>query len=180
MVAGEPCSRSALSFKNKGRIRVGADADITLFDPGRVIDRATFEEPLQYSEGIVFVLLNGVLVVKDGQLVEGVYPGREARAPISHKWDEGSLPIRLVSVADGHSWAEGAARVLALGHWMPRTLWRCNPPKEDPRRRCESGLRCRFRSVRAEDRAGTRWALVGSNQSIHSCARRVSFHLRTP
>jgi N-acyl-D-aspartate/D-glutamate deacylase len=64
---------------------VGADADVTVFDASRVIDKATFEEPLQYSDGIVFVLVNGVLVVKDGQLVEGVYPGREARAPISHK-----------------------------------------------------------------------------------------------
>ncbi len=73
----------APSFRNKGRIRVGADADITVFDPDGVIDKATFEEPLQYSEGIVFVLVNGVPVVKDGQLVEGVYPGREARAPIS-------------------------------------------------------------------------------------------------
>jgi len=70
-------------FKNKGRIRVGADADVTVFDPNRVIDKATFEEPLQYSEGILFVLVNGVPVVKDGQLVEGVYPGGEARAPIS-------------------------------------------------------------------------------------------------
>ena len=71
------------SFKNKGRIRVGADADVTVFDPNRVIDKATFEEPLQYSDGIQFVLVNGVPVVKDGQLVEGVYPGREARAPMS-------------------------------------------------------------------------------------------------
>src|SRR5580700_5050759 len=75
--------KRAPSFKNKGRIRVGADADITVFDPNRVIDRATFEEPLQYSDGIQFVLVNGVPVVKDGQLVEGVYPGREARAPMS-------------------------------------------------------------------------------------------------
>ena len=73
----------APAFKNKGRIRVGADADITVFDPTRVIDKATFEEPLQYSEGIQFVLINGVPVVKDGQLVEGIYPGRAARAPIS-------------------------------------------------------------------------------------------------
>jgi dihydroorotase len=73
----------APSFKNKGRIRVGADADVTVFDPNRVIDKATFEEPLQYSDGIQFVLVNGVPVVKDGQLVEGVYPGREARAPMS-------------------------------------------------------------------------------------------------
>jgi dihydroorotase len=73
----------APAFKNKGRIRVGADADIAVFDPTRVIDKATFEEPLQYSEGIQFVLVNGVPVIKDGQLVEGIYPGRAARAPIS-------------------------------------------------------------------------------------------------
>ena len=68
-------------FKNKGRIREGADADITVFDPNRVIDKATYEEPLQYSEGIQFVLVNGVPVVQDGQLVKGVFPGRAARAP---------------------------------------------------------------------------------------------------
>jgi N-acyl-D-aspartate/D-glutamate deacylase len=71
-------------FKAKGRIRVGADADITIFDPTRIIDKATYEEPLQYSEGIPFVLVNGVPVVKDGQLVDGVLPGRAARAPIAH------------------------------------------------------------------------------------------------
>jgi N-acyl-D-aspartate/D-glutamate deacylase len=70
-------------FLNKGRIRVGGDADITVFDANRVIDKATYDNPLQYSEGIQFVLVNGVPVVKDGQLVEGVLPGRAARAPIS-------------------------------------------------------------------------------------------------
>ena len=70
-------------FKDKGRIRLGADADITVFDPQRVIDKATYEKPLQYSEGIQFVLVNGVPVVKDGRLVEGVFPGRGVRAPIS-------------------------------------------------------------------------------------------------
>jgi hypothetical protein len=48
-----------------------------------VIDKATYEEPLQYSEGILFVLVNGIPVVKSGQLVDGVFPGTEARAPIS-------------------------------------------------------------------------------------------------
>src|SRR5437899_3678083 len=71
-------------FKDKGRLRVGADADITIFDPARVIDKATFDEPLQYSEGIPFVLVNGVLVVKDSHLVPGVHPGRAARAPIAN------------------------------------------------------------------------------------------------
>jgi N-acyl-D-aspartate/D-glutamate deacylase len=70
-------------FRNKGRVRVGADADITVFDPNRIIDRATYEEPLQYSEGIEFVLVNGVPVLKDGKLVQGVFPGQPARAPIT-------------------------------------------------------------------------------------------------
>jgi N-acyl-D-aspartate/D-glutamate deacylase len=70
-------------FKDKGRIREGADADITVFDPQLVIDKATFEEPLQYSRGIQFVLVNGIPVVSNGELVEGVFPGRPARAPNS-------------------------------------------------------------------------------------------------
>jgi len=72
----------ALAFRNKGRLHVGADADITVFDPNRIIDKATYEEPLQYSEGIEFVLVNGVPVLKYGKLVEGVFPGQAARAPI--------------------------------------------------------------------------------------------------
>jgi N-acyl-D-aspartate/D-glutamate deacylase len=70
-------------FQNKGRISEGADADITVFDPQRIIDKATFDDPLQYSAGIQFVLVNGVPVVSNGELVEGVFPGRVARAPNS-------------------------------------------------------------------------------------------------
>jgi N-acyl-D-aspartate/D-glutamate deacylase len=76
--------KRAPAFKDKGRMRVGADADVTIFDPTRVIDKATFDEPLQYSEGIPFVLVNGVFVVKDSQLVDGVHPGRAARAPVTN------------------------------------------------------------------------------------------------
>lgn len=68
-----------LGIKTKGRLAVDADADITVFDPARVIDRATFENPAQYSEGIRYVLVNGTLVVKGGELVEGVAPGRGVR-----------------------------------------------------------------------------------------------------
>jgi dihydroorotase len=68
-----------LGLRNKGRVRVGADADLTIFDPARVIDRATFENPAQYSEGIPYVLVNGVLVVKDNELQENVAPGRGIR-----------------------------------------------------------------------------------------------------
>ena len=69
-------------FKTKGRIKVGAAADITVFDANRVIDAATFEKPLQYSQGIRFVLVNGIAVVSDGKLVDGIFPGRAARAPL--------------------------------------------------------------------------------------------------
>ena len=84
LLPAERLEKRAPAFHNKGRIRVGADADITVFDAARIIDKATFDDPLQYSEGIQFVLVNGTPVLKDGQLVEGVAPGRAARAPISH------------------------------------------------------------------------------------------------
>jgi N-acyl-D-aspartate/D-glutamate deacylase len=65
-----------LGIKSKGRLAVGADADITVFDPAHVIDRATFEQPAQFSDGIPYVLVNGVPVVKNGQLDDSVLPGR--------------------------------------------------------------------------------------------------------
>jgi dihydroorotase len=60
---------------------VGADADITVFDPALVIDRATFEKPAQYSDGIPYVLVNGALVVKQGKLQESMFPGKGLRRP---------------------------------------------------------------------------------------------------
>ncbi|MGH9908746.1 MAG: amidohydrolase family protein [Pyrinomonadaceae bacterium] len=69
-------------MKSKGRLRQGADADLTIFDPDRVIDKATYAEPGKYSEGIKFVLVGGVAVVKDSQLQAGISPGRAVRAPI--------------------------------------------------------------------------------------------------
>ena len=67
------------AMRRKGRIQVGADADITIFDPRHVLDVATFENAAQYCTGIVHVLVNGTLVVRDEQLVAGVVPGRAVR-----------------------------------------------------------------------------------------------------
>lgn len=70
------------AMRSKGRIREGADADITIFDPARVLDRATFEQPAQFSEGIEYVFVEGVPVVTQGRLDESATPGRAIRAPI--------------------------------------------------------------------------------------------------
>jgi N-acyl-D-aspartate/D-glutamate deacylase len=68
-----------LNLSTKGRLQVGADADITVFDPERVIDRATFENPAQASAGIPYVMVHGTWVVKEGQLQPNVFPGRAVR-----------------------------------------------------------------------------------------------------
>jgi N-acyl-D-aspartate/D-glutamate deacylase len=68
------------AMRDKGRVRVGADADLTIFDAGRVIDRSTYREPAIPAAGIQYVLVNGVPVVNDGKLVQGVTPGRAVRA----------------------------------------------------------------------------------------------------
>jgi N-acyl-D-amino-acid deacylase len=53
-------------FRDRGRIAIGQAADLVVFDPARVTDRATYEQPHQYAEGISAVLVNGVVVVRDG------------------------------------------------------------------------------------------------------------------
>ena len=67
------------AMRNKGRIKVGADADLALFDPAAVIDKATYEKPNLPSEGIPFVVVGGEVVVRDGKVVEGVNPGKGVR-----------------------------------------------------------------------------------------------------
>lgn len=67
------------SMKNKGRLQVGADADITLFNPDTVIDKSTYENAAVPPDGIPYVIVNGVLVVDDGELVENVHPGKPIR-----------------------------------------------------------------------------------------------------
>ncbi|HSE33520.1 MAG TPA: amidohydrolase family protein [Pyrinomonadaceae bacterium] len=83
LMPAQRLERRVPSMKNKGRIRVGADADLVVFDTARVIDKSTYDEPAKYSEGIKYVLVNGVVVVKDGQLEPDVYPGRPVRAPVT-------------------------------------------------------------------------------------------------
>jgi N-acyl-D-aspartate/D-glutamate deacylase len=64
---------------NKGRVRVGADADLTIFDPATVIDRATYEDATIPSAGIPYVIVGGQVVVDSGR-VTNARPGRAIRA----------------------------------------------------------------------------------------------------
>lgn len=66
----------APSMRFKGRIQVGADADITIFDPTTIIDKATFEKGLEFSAGIEYVMVNGSFVLKNGKTVSNIFPGQ--------------------------------------------------------------------------------------------------------
>jgi dihydroorotase-like cyclic amidohydrolase len=60
----------------KGRIQVGADADITIFNPDTIIDKATFEKGLEFSAGIEHVLVNGKFILRNGKTVNNIFPGQ--------------------------------------------------------------------------------------------------------
>lgn len=66
----------APSMRFKGRIQVGADADITIFNPNTIIDKATFERGLEFSAGIEYVMVNGSFVLRNGKTVNNIFPGQ--------------------------------------------------------------------------------------------------------
>ena len=69
-----------LKLRDRGMLREGMYADITVFDPVTIIDKATFEKPHQLSVGVKYVFVNGVAVVSDGKHT-GAKPGRAVRGP---------------------------------------------------------------------------------------------------
>jgi len=85
LLPAQRLEKAVPSMLSKGRIKVGADADLTIFDAATVIDRATFDQPALYSEGIRHVLVGGVFVVRDEKIVEGAKPGKPVRRPIGNQ-----------------------------------------------------------------------------------------------
>ena len=73
-----PASRMRL--RDRGLLRAGLAADVVAFDPLTVRERATYADPLHYSEGIPYVAVNGRLVVDEGRITEA-RPGRVLRGP---------------------------------------------------------------------------------------------------
>jgi N-acyl-D-amino-acid deacylase len=71
-------SAAALGLRDRGVLREGAAADVTIFDPARIAERGTYDEPHQYATGVSTVLVNGAVVV-DGGDHTGALPGRVLR-----------------------------------------------------------------------------------------------------
>ena len=69
-----------LRLKQRGRLQTGYYADIAVFDPAKVIDKADYQNPQQYAEGMVHVFVNGTQVLKDGEHT-GARPGKFVRGP---------------------------------------------------------------------------------------------------
>jgi len=69
-----------LGLKGRGFLKPGMFADVVVFDPATIADRATFEKPHQYAVGVRHVLVNGVPVLKDGEHT-GATPGRALKGP---------------------------------------------------------------------------------------------------
>ena len=85
-------------FKTKGRMQEGMDADIVVFDPETVTENTTYEPGMGAiaSTGIPYVLVNGVIVVKDSEVLK-VFPGKPIRFPVQEKGkiDEIEIEPRL-------------------------------------------------------------------------------------
>ena len=69
-------ARSTPSARLKGRLQEGADADVVIFDPQTVTDRATYQHPMETSVGVEYLLVGGAVLVDKGKLLEGVFPGK--------------------------------------------------------------------------------------------------------
>jgi len=69
----------APEMTRRGRLQVGAYADITVFDPETVRDTASYEDGMSFAEGIEHVLVNGVFIIRDTTTVKGAMPGRAIR-----------------------------------------------------------------------------------------------------
>ena len=83
LMPAQRLERAVPQMENKGRIRVGADADLVLFEADQIMDRSTYEDGTIPSSGVEYVVVNGQVVLRSGDLIEGVKPGRPVRAELN-------------------------------------------------------------------------------------------------
>lgn len=75
-------AESVPQMRKKGRIQVGMDADIVVFDLAKVADKSTFDAPNQAAVGFHYVMVNGAMVVERGRLNKDESPGEPIRRPV--------------------------------------------------------------------------------------------------
>jgi N-acyl-D-aspartate/D-glutamate deacylase len=76
LMPAQVLERSTPSARLKGRLQEGVDADVVIFDPQIVTDRATYQHPMEPSVGVEYLLVGGAVLVDKGKLIEGVFPGK--------------------------------------------------------------------------------------------------------
>jgi N-acyl-D-aspartate/D-glutamate deacylase len=76
LMPAQVLERSTPSARFKGRMQEGADADVVIFDPQIVSDRATYQHPMDTSVGIEYLLVGGVMLVEKGKLMGEAFPGK--------------------------------------------------------------------------------------------------------
>jgi N-acyl-D-aspartate/D-glutamate deacylase len=76
LMPAQRLEKSTASARRKGRIQEGADADVIVFDPTTITDRATYKAPREPSIGMRFVVVGGTVLIDKGKLVPGTYPGK--------------------------------------------------------------------------------------------------------
>jgi N-acyl-D-aspartate/D-glutamate deacylase len=81
LLPAQMLERSTPAARKKGRMQEGADADIVVFDPATIADRATFQKPMDPSVGVRYLVVRGTVLVDEGKIVHGVYPGKPVVGP---------------------------------------------------------------------------------------------------
>ena len=81
LMPAQMLERSTPEGRLKGRLQEGADADVVVFDPQTIRDRATFEKPMETSVGVRYLLVDGTVLIDDGKMAADVYPGRAVLGP---------------------------------------------------------------------------------------------------
>ena len=76
LMPAQRLERVAPQMLKKGRVQLSADADLVIFDPATIMDTADFETGPSFSEGIHYVIVNGVVVVNEGETVTDAFPGQ--------------------------------------------------------------------------------------------------------
>ncbi len=114
-------SAAALGLVDRGLLREGYHADVTVFDPATIADRATYDEPHQYAAGVSTVIVNGTLVIDEGEH-NGALPGQVLRPRRLTSPSESSLlihrrnaPVHDLSRPVGFAQTKGGPRPNAAG-----------------------------------------------------------------